>query len=370
MQKAIVKTTHGLLDGLCLFLRALFRGGMLVASVNCAWVLAAWPAPQPENGKALQVYFVDVEGGQATLFVTPEGKSLLIDTGWPDSNGRDADRIMAAAKLAGLKQIDLVLLTHYHIDHAGGLPQLADRIPIKAVIDHGENREPKSTATAKVWQDYQALLGKEKLKRIVAKPGETLPLEGIEARVISSDGALIEQPLAGGGEKNASCGAAKEYRPDRTENARSLGLLLTFGKLRILDLGDLTSDKELQLVCPQNKLGVMDIYIVSHHGTLTSNSPEFLNAIAPRVAIMDNGSAKGGAPSSWDAVRKSPRLGDLWQLHFSDEGGVAHNSSEAFIANPPGPDGGNYLKLSAWEDGNFEVFNSRTTETTHYAPVH
>lgn len=327
---------------------------------------AGWAAPKHEHGKALQIYLVDVEGGQATLFVTPEGNSLLMDTGWPASDGRDADRILAAAKLAGIHQLDFVLLTHYHLDHAGGITQLAAQIPIRTVIDHGENHEAQNAATEKVWEDYQSLLAEEKFKRIVAKPGEKLPLEGMAAKVISSDGALIEKPLSEGGEDNSGCKSSKEYPPDHTENARSLGVLFTFGKLRILDLGDLTSDKEVQLVCPENKLGKIDIYIVSHHGAITSNSPVFLNAIAPRVALMDNGAAKGGTPSSWDAVEKSPRLEAFWQLHYSDEGGAAHNSADSFIANLSGPDTGNYLKLSAWEDGSFEVFNSRTKQTRHY----
>ena len=320
----------------------------------------------PESGKPLQIYFVDVEGGQSTLFVTPEGKSLLIDTGWPDNKGRDAGRIVAAAKLAGIKQIDFVLLTHYHMDHAGGITQLAAEIPIRAVIDHGENRETSNNATEQMWEDYQKLVAKEKLTRVVAKPGDSLPLEGIETRVISSDGELIEKPLNGGG-KNEACDISEKRPPDQSENARSLGVLFTFGKLRILDLGDLTSDKEAQLVCPVNKLGQVDIYVVSHHGSVASNSREFLNSIAPRVAIMDNGSAKGGAPSSWDAIEKSPRLEDLWQLHFANEGGAEHNVADSFIANVSGPDTGNYLKLTAWPDGNFEVFNPRTKQTKHYA---
>ena len=345
----------------CFWASAILIAGLL--SVECA-------AAREESAKALQIYFVDVEGGQATLLVTPEGKSLLIDTGWPDSNGRDADRIVAAAKLAGIGQLDFVLLTHYHMDHAGGITELAAQIPIRTVIDHGENREAQNAATEKVWEDYQRLLAKEKFKRIVAKPGERLPLEGISTEVISSDGVLVEKPLSEGGGDNTACKSSKQYPPDRTENARSLGVLFTFGKLRILDLGDLTSDKEVQLVCPENKLGKIDIYVVSHHGSVTSNSPVFLNAIAPRVAIMDNGAAKGGTPSSWDAVEKSSRLEAFWQLHYSDEGGAAHNSADSFIANLSGPDTANYLKLTAWEDGNFEVFNSRTKETKHYARAH
>ncbi|HKW64414.1 MAG TPA: MBL fold metallo-hydrolase [Candidatus Acidoferrum sp.] len=326
----------------------------------------------PESGKGLQIYFVDVEGGQATLFVTPEGKSFLIDTGWPDNNGRDADRITAAAKLAGIKQIDLVLLTHYHMDHAGGITQLAAEIPIRSVMDHGENRETNNDATEHMWENYQKLVAKEKLMRIIAKPGDTLPLEGLEGRVISSDGELIEKPVNvngganGGSGKNAACDISEKRPADQSENGRSLGVVLTFGKLRILDLGDLTSDKEAQLVCPVNKLGAVDIFVVSHHGSVSSNSREFLNSIAPRVAIMDDGAAKGGAPSSWDAIKKSTRLEDLWQLHFANEGGAEHNAADSFIANVSGPDTGNYLKLTAWPDGSFEVFNSRTKQTKHY----
>jgi len=338
----------------------------------------------PENAKKLQIFFVDVEGGQATLFVTPEGKSLLIDTGWPGNDGRDADRIVSAAKMAGIAMIDYVLVTHFHDDHVGGAPQLAARISVGTFIDHGENRETSSAGVQNVWQAYQKLLATGKYKHISAKPGEVLPLQGVDARVVSSDGALINKPLPGAGGVNSTCATSETPSVDHTENARSLGTLFTFGKLRILDLGDLTSDKERELMCPQNKLGKIDIFVVSHHGWITSNSPVLLNGIAPRVAIMDNSATKGGAPSSWQTVKKAPGLEDLWQLHliqernllvrlhtaFSNDSGPVHNVAEPFIANLSGPDAGNYLKLTAWADGNFEVFNSRTQATKHYAPAH
>ena len=365
MGTALLESREGHVFRTFRFTRELLSGCAAVGILILLSFFASPAAANPERGKALQIYFVDVEGGQATLFVTPEEKSLLIDTGWPDNNGRDADRIKAAAKLAGIKQIDFVLLTHYHLDHAGGIAQLAAEIPIRTVIDHGENREPNNDATEQVWESYQKLLSKEKLTRVIAKPGETLPLEGVEVQVISSDGELIEKPLNGSG-KNEACDSSAKRPADQTENARSLGVLLTFEKLRILDLGDLTSDKEAQLVCPVNKLGTVDIYVVSHHGSVTSNSREFLNSIAPRVAIMGNGASKGGAPSSWEAVKKSPRLEDFWQLHFANEGGAEHNVADSFIANVSGPDAGHYLKLTAWADGNFEVFNSRTKQTKHY----
>ena len=331
---------------------------------------AALASPAAVDAKLLQIFFVDVEGGQATLFVTPEGNSLLIDTGWPGYDGRDADRIVQAAKLAGISKIDFVLLTHYHQDHAGGVTQLAAKIPVGTFLDHGENREAEDSASGQMFRDYQTLLAKENHKRIIVKPGDVLPLKGIQATVVSADGAVIDKPLPGAGTENSACGNTGPGPADETENARSLGVLFVFDKLRILDLGDLTSDKEGLLMCPVNKLGKMDILVVSHHGSLTSSSPQLLDGIAPRVAIMDNGATKGGAPISWDTVKKSPRLEDLWQLHFSNEGGVAHNAPDSFIANITDPDDGHYLKLTASPDGSFGVYNARTQATKHYAPTH
>jgi beta-lactamase superfamily II metal-dependent hydrolase len=330
------------------------------------WSARAEPAPTPAAQKALQIYFVDVEGGQATLFVTPDGKSLLIDSGWPDNDGRDADRIAAAAKDAGIKKIDFVLITHYHVDHVGGAPQLAAKIPVGTFIDHGENRETDNSGKNQVYADYQQLLSSGKYKRITAKPGEVLPITGMQMRVVSADGQLIERPLPGGGKENASCANAAKPPVDTTENPRSLGVLITFGKLRILDLGDLTSDKEMELMCPMNKIGAVDIYVVSHHGAENSGSVPLVHATTPRVAIMNNGAKKGGSAVAWDVIEKSPGLEDLWQLHYADDGGDAHNVAAPFLANLQGPDAGNYFKVTASADGSFAVFNSRTRETKKY----
>jgi competence protein ComEC len=344
-------------------------GAVLLLSLGLGSPTATRAAPAARSGDRLQIYFVDVEGGQATLFVPPRGQSLLVDTGWPGNGGRDAERIVAAARKAGISKIDYVLLTHFHLDHAGGLPQLAARFPLGAIIDHGENRESTDGPTVQSWQAYQQLLASGKYKRLTVKPGEVLPVEGFRATVVSADGVTLGTALPGGGRDNPSCQNAEQYPADQTENARSLGIFIDFGKLRILDLGDLTKDKEMQLVCPQNKLGRVDIYIVSHHGWQQSGSPPFVDGIAPRVAVMDNGAKKGGTPSAWDIIEHAPGLEDLWQLHFSEEGGAAHNVAADFIANPEGPDAGNYLELTAWPDGNFEVFNSRTQKTKHYSPA-
>lgn len=345
--------------------------------VLCAGVTICPAADAP---KPLQIYFVDVEGGQSTLFVTPEGHSLLIDTGWPDNNGRDADRIVAAAKSAGISKIDFVLLTHYHADHSGGVPQLADRIPIGAFIDHGENREADSAGTRQIFEDYQKVLATKNIKRIIAKPGDVLPIQGMTATVVSADGVVIDKPLSGAGAANAACGITEQLPGDPSENQSSLGTMITYKKLRILDLGDLTWDKERPLMCPANKLGSVDIFVVSHHGSATSDSKALVNGIAARVAIMDNAAAKGANPDAWLRVHSAPGLADLWQLHsvpprsmmlrahmfFAGQASAVYNVADPFIANLSGPDGGNYLKVVAWNDGNFDVYNSRTNATKHY----
>jgi hypothetical protein len=210
-------------------------------------------------------------------------------------------------------------------------------------------------------------LSSGKYQHITAKPGDILPVRGIQVKVISSDGALIEKALPGAGQPNPACANSPQPPADKTENPRSLGALITFGKLKILDLGDLTSDKEHQLMCPVNKIGKVDIYIASHHGFNQSGSAVFVHASAPRVAIVDNGATKGGSPSALDIIQSSPNLVTLWQLHFSEKAGPAHNTAAEFIANPVGPDAANYLKLTANPDGTFAVFNSRTKQSKQYA---
>jgi competence protein ComEC len=313
----------------------------------------------------LQVYFIDVDGGQSTLFVNPAGKSLLIDTGWSGNDGLDAKRIAAAAKDAGISKIDFVLLTHFHADHAGGVPELVQQIPVGTFIDHGPNRETKG-ATEGYYEAYQKVLAGGHYVHIVAKPGEVLPIPGMKVLVISADGQLIGRPVPGGGQPNSYCKDAETKPADPSENARSLGVLITFGKLRILDLGDLTWAKEMELMCPVNKLGKVDVLVVSHHGLFQSSSPALVDAIAPRVAIMNNGDKKGGSPPTFETLAKAPGLETLWQLHFANEAGK-QNTTTDYIANPTGPDAANYLKLTASPSGSFAVFNSRTGATKDYA---
>ena len=321
--------------------------------------------------KPLTVYLIDVEGGQSTLFVTPSHQSLLVDTGWPDHGGRDADRIAAVVKQAGLDHIDYVLITHFHEDHVGGVSNLAQRIRIGSYIDHGVNRETDNAPTQQGWEQYQTVLAHSHAQRILAKPGESVPLAGLTTTIVSADGNLIGAPLPGAGQPNPYCKGSPTHPADQTENARSVGIVMQYGKLRLVDLGDLTWDKEMQLMCPVNKLGMMDVYIVSHHGWDHSGSPAFVDGIAPRVAIMDNGETKGGSPSTGNIIEKSPRLKNLWQLHYSAEGGAQHNVATAYIANLKGANSkggadGNYIRLSAYPDGKIVVWNSRTQQSKTY----
>jgi len=338
--------------------------------VVCALAMTMVAPPQvwSADKRDLQIYFVDVEGGQATLFVTPDKHSLLIDTGWPGNEGRDADRILSAAKLAGIDRIDYVLLTHYHDDHAGGVPQLVDRIPVGTFLDHGENIDTKPDGrTVEVWNAYQKVIATGKYKRVSAHPGDVFPVGSMKATVVSSDGNAIDHNLPGGGEKNQSCDVAEKKPNDRSENSHSLGVLLTFGKLKILDLGDLTWEKERMFMCPVNRIGKVDILVVSHHGFIPSSSHALVDGIHPRVAIMDNAATKGGNIPVLDTIRNTPGLETLWQLHYSEEGGADHNTAPEYIANPQGPDQGNYIVVQASPKGSFTVSNSGNKQSKTYA---
>ena len=317
-------------------------------------------AAQPE--KPLEIHVIDVEGGQATLIVPPSGESMLVDTGYVGFNGRDADRIAAVVRQAGLSQIDYLVVTHYHADHVGGVPALAARVPIRTFVDHGPTVE-QGDQPALLYQAYLATRAKG--RHVLARPGDTLPIAGLDVRVVSAAGDLITTPLPGAGQPNTLCRDYTPGDPDPTENARSVGMVLTFGRFRMLDLGDLTWNKEHDLVCPNNLLGTVDVYLTTHHGLNLSGPAVLVHAVHPRVAVMNNGPRKGGMPSAWRIIRDSPGLEDLWQLHYAVDGGADHNVAETFIANIDDTTA-HEIRISAQRNGSFEVTNGRNGHSKMY----
>jgi len=333
---------------------------VLVAIVPTGWAQGPGLTAGQQH---LLIYAIDVEGGQSTLLVSPSGASLLVDTGWPGNDGRDAERIQAAMKDAGITRIDHVLITHFHTDHVGGVPELVKHVQVGEFLDHGVNREDSDITR----HDYAAYLKAiEGKPRRIVHPGDTITIPGLETIVITADGEHIAKVPGVKPEANPYCASEPKWDLDTTENPRSTGILVRFGKFRFLDFGDLTKAKEIPLVCPENLIGRVDLYLVDHHGFNLSNAKAFVDAIRPRVAIMDNGAHKAGSPEAWQTVHESPGLEDLWMLHMAEDSDAAHNSAEARIANVKGGTDGAYLKVVAEADGGFSVTNSRTGETKEY----
>jgi competence protein ComEC len=312
----------------------------------------------------LRIYSIDVEGGQATLLVSPYGASMLVDTGWPGNSGRDADRIQAAMRDAGISKIDHLLITHFHVDHVGGVADLAKRVPIGEFIDHGENREDSDITR----HDYAAYLKVvEGKKRRIVHPGDGITVPGFSTLVLAADGEHIAIVPGIKPAPNHYCDDEPRPELDPTENARSVGILVSFGRFRFLDLGDLTKAKEIALVCPNDPIGHIDLYLATHHGFNLSNSRAIVDAIHPRVAIMNNGAHKAGSPEAWQTIHDSPGLEDLYMVHTAEDSDAAHNSPDSLIANPRGSaSDGAYFKVVASTNGSFSVTNSRTGKTKDY----
>jgi len=345
---------------------------------------------QTRASKTLDIYVVDVEGGNATLVVSPQGESILIDTGNAGAGAvRDAERIVAAANDAKLQQIDHLITTHWHADHFGGMAELAKRIAIREFIDHGPNVQPGAATDAFLKDVYPQLYSKA--KHTVAKPGDKIAVAGLEVRVVTSAGEIIKNALPGAGKPNPYCA---QFKPgtNNAEDPQSVGTHITFGKFRTLHLGDLTMNKEFELMCPNNKLGTIDVFLGLHHGQPTSNSEVIVHALRPRVAIMNNGIRKGGDPAVMQVFNTSPGLENLWQIHFSQLSGQEYTVPGIFIANivdeqpatmpiapmippqpgaaaapPPVHNGPAYwIKVSAEQDGSFTVTNSRNGFSRKY----
>ncbi|HEV2214150.1 MAG TPA: MBL fold metallo-hydrolase, partial [Terracidiphilus sp.] len=295
--------------------------------------------------------------------VAPSGHAMLVDAGWPDNNGRDTDRILAAMHDAGITHLDKVYITHYHDDHVGGVPNLVQRVHVDEFLDHGPNREDADDTRHNYAAYLKAIAG---AKRRIVKPGDTVSIPGLSIVVLAADGAHIHAVPGITPQPNPYCATERKWAYDPTENARSAGFLLRYGKFSFLDLGDLTGAKEVALVCPDNPIGHVDLYLVNHHGMNLSNSRALVDAIHPVVAIMDNGARKAGMPEAWQTVHDSPGIQALYMLHYAEGSDAAHNSAAPLIANLKGGSDGSYFKVVAHEDGRFSVTNTRTHNTVDY----
>lgn len=310
------------------------------------------------GARNLDVFFIDVEGGGATLVVGPSGDSLLIDAGWAGREGRDLLRIQAAMKAAHIKKLDGVLVTHFHDDHVGGVPALADKVPVAAFYDHGETVE--STRSRRLmYEEYVKLSAG---KRKILKPGDKIPLKGLDITVYTSAGVAI----SGGGSANPFCANAPRKEDEASENPQSVGVVVEFGQFRLVHLGDLTWNKELDLACPNNRIGTASVYLSTHHGTETSGAPALVNALAPRVTVMGNGARKGGSPEAFATIRALKQNEDLWQLHYSVNNSKETNSPDTLIANVDEACQGKHLRLTASADGSFTIWNERNKYSKTY----
>jgi competence protein ComEC len=345
-------------------------------------------APVPE--RTLDIYFIDVDHGNAVLIVTPSGRTLLFDTGMPGE--RYVNRVLAAIAQAGAKQIDYVVISHYDWDHYGTVPALSEKLPILNYVDHGPNvretqtpeehardsggsaRDPTYTAYAKA---------REKGNHIVVKAGDLIPVDGVDLRIVASAGKLLLEPLPGAGGRNPACDITGPRTDDATEDGQSVARLLVYGAFRFADFGDLTWNKSYRLFCPINMVGTVDAYVITHHGLsmdlaaagvwewgYSSAPPAEVFGLRPRVAFLLAGEDYVGrvaTPEAWQRTRSSPGLEDIWQVHYVGEAGPENNAAEKFIANMSMVDDKAYsIKLSARADGSFTVVNNRNGYTKHY----
>jgi competence protein ComEC len=332
-----------------------FTAGALCAAVLAAGVLAA-PAG------TLDIYWIDVEGGASTLIVTPQGQSVLMDTGFAGSGDRDASRIAhVVTSEAGLKRLDYVLISHFHADHVGGLAALARRVEIGAFIDHGENVEAGADALAKEYADIAGA------RRRPIKAGERLPLDGVELIIVAAHSRYLAAPLVDTG-PNPLCASFKAQPEDRGENGKSLGYLLRSGKFEFVNLGDLSWNFQRELACPVNLLGRVDLFQATHHAVRDDVLPQQMWAMAPAVTVMNNGPAKGAGAVAVETILRSPGLEDLWSLHRALDNDLAHNAQERLTANLGGSDkcAAHWIRARVDAAGTYTLTNSRNGYSKTY----
>jgi len=373
----------------------------VVIAVCCVVGAVLGTAAQTRTG-TLTIYYIDTEGGQSTLFVSPAGESLLVDTG--NAGDRDLGRIADTLRTAGVTKIDHLWTTHYHGDHVGALLEIAKQFPVGHFYDHGKPHPNDRIVSPQFLAAYETLSAG---KRTVVKPGDKVKMSGLDITAVASANQFLRTNLPGGGGQNASCAGVKQKDESAyadPDNSESAGFVLTYGKFRTVDLGDLTWNGELDLMCPTNRIGTVDLYLTSHHGLEKSGSPALVQALRPRVVVMNNGTRKGGTPEAFAGLQETVGIEDLWQLHWSYNVGL-ENTPARFIANvdepatiaavltapaptpgaPPGPRTGGpgrgpggpnaaahapayLIKVTAQQDGMFTVTNTRNGFSKTYRP--
>lgn len=316
---------------------------------------------------SLEIYVIDVEGGKSVLLVSPSGQSMLFDAGWAAANNRLAstERIVEAVESAGLRRIDFLVISHFDADHIGDIPLLAAKVPIEHIFDHGEYLTTNAQA-AERFAAYAAL--RDKIGHTVLHVGDKIPIKGVDIRVLSAGGQLITKPLPNAGARNTLCETYKQQAALATdfEDNQSIGLLITSGKFRMLDLADLEAHYSHDLVCPRNLIGTVDVYNVNVHGQFKGIAPELVGALHAPVIIQANGARKGADAQTWPVLRAAPGLQDIWQLHQSLNAGKDANPPDNVVANLEPADSFKWIRISVAKDGTFTVTNTRNGFSKHY----
>ena len=349
----------------------------------------------PPLAALLMIFVVDVGHGNAVFVLAPSGQVMLLDTGAPFA----ADRMLAFMEQHGIKKIDYLVISHFEADHMGGAPRISEKVPIANFVDHGESvvygkddgwwrqrrgpwfREGMGKQYDRSFEVYKA--ARAKSQHIVVKPGDRVPVEGLEVVVVSSAGKTITEPLAGSGAANPACAGVDRRADDDAEDGQSVSVVGRYGKFRFADFGDLTWNTSNAMFCPRNLIGTVDAYVVTHHAQsmpremgeyyygLSSCSPAEVFGLSPRAAIITMGALghKQGTPDAMKALHSVPGL-ELWQTEYIRDGGEkGYNGPEPFIANMGEPsDKVPYIQVAASADGSFIVINSRNGFIKKYPP--